>query len=70
MNLYFLCKKHKSLLDGFTYGEVFESHGTGGANIEEADVVLVKRQTPFHPRSQYLLEQFFIKEDFTLRQKK
>ena len=54
-----LAKNTKVFLDGFTYGEVFESHGTVVDNIEEADVVLVKRQTPFDPRSQYLLEQFF-----------
>ena len=54
-----LPKNTKLFLDGFTNNKVFSSYGVVVDDFEDADVVLVKKQTPYDPRNQYLLEQFF-----------
>ena len=54
-----LAKNAKIFLDGFSNPAAFHQKGIIVENVEEADVVLVKRQTPFDPRNQYILEQFF-----------
>ena len=46
-------------LDGFETSNVFDSFGKVVQTIEEADIVFVKRNTPFDQRSDYFLEQFF-----------
>ena len=46
-------------LDGFETTKAFDSYGKVVQTVEEADVVLVKRNTPFDERSDYFLEQFF-----------
>ena len=46
-------------LDGFETSIVFDSFGKVVQTLEEADVVFVKRNTPFDERSDYFLEQFF-----------
>ena len=46
-------------LDGFETSNVFDSFGKVVQTVEEADVVFVKRNTPFDERSDYFLEQFF-----------
>lgn len=54
-----LANNTKIFLDGFNAPAAFHQKGIVVENLEEADVVLVKRQTPFDPRNQYILEQFF-----------
>ena len=46
-------------LDGFENSKVFDSFGKVVQTVEEADLVFVKRNTPFDERSDYFLEQFF-----------
>ncbi len=46
-------------LDGFETSKVFDSYGKVVQTVEEADVIFVKRNTPFDERSDYFLEQFF-----------
>ncbi len=54
-----LNKKTKILLDGFEDPSVFNGFATIVNTLEEADVVFVKRNTPFDERDTYFLEQFF-----------
>lgn len=54
-----LKKKIKIKLDGFEEPEVFTSYAEVVDDPAAADVVLVKKKTPFDPRSDYFLEQFF-----------
>ena len=54
-----LPKKTRVYLDGFSNPEVFDGLGTVVDKVEDADVVLVRKRTPYDPRNQYLLEQFF-----------
>lgn len=46
-------------LDGFETSTVFDSYGKVVQTVKEADIVFVKRNTPFDERSDYFLEQFF-----------
>lgn len=46
-------------LDGFETSKVFDSYGKVVQTVKEADIVFVKRNTPFDERSDYFLEQFF-----------
>lgn len=54
-----LNKNLKILLDGFEDPTAFSAFATVVNTLEEADVVLVKRNTPFDERNDYFLEQFF-----------
>ena len=54
-----LQKNIKIKLDGFLNPDAFTPFATLVDKAEDADVVLVKKQTPFDPRSDYFLEQFF-----------
>ena len=54
-----LNKGLKILLDGFEDPTAFSAFTTVVNTLEEADVVLVKRNTPFDERNDYFLEQFF-----------
>ena len=46
-------------LDGFETSKAFDSYGKVVQTVKEADVVVVKRNTPFDERNEYFLEQFF-----------
>ena len=46
-------------LDGFSKPAAFDGLGKLVDKAEDADVILVRKRTPFDPRNQYLLEQFF-----------
>ena len=54
-----LSKTTRIYLDGFSNPTVFDGLGIVVDKVEKADVVLVRKRTPFDPRNQYLLEQFF-----------
>lgn len=54
-----LKKNIKIKLDGFNQPEAFSPYAQVVNDVDEADVVLVKKNTPFDPRSDYFLEQFF-----------
>ena len=46
-------------LDGFETSKAFDAYGKVVQTVKEADVVVVKRNTPFDERNEYFLEQFF-----------
>ena len=54
-----LTKKLKIFLDGFEDPAHFNAFATVVNTLKEADIVLVKRNTPFEERTDYFLEQFF-----------
>lgn len=49
----------KIYVDGFETPEVIAPFATLVSSPEKADVIVVKRNTPFDPRTDYFLEQFF-----------
>ena len=54
-----LPKETRIYLDGFSKPAAFDGLGKIVDKTEDADVILVRKRTPFDPRNQYLLEQFF-----------
>ncbi len=58
-NILPLKKGTKIYAEGMLDTSVFNQYGEVVSNAEDADVIVLRTLTPFDPRSEYLLEQFF-----------
>lgn len=58
-NLLPLKKGTKVYASGMTSTDVLGTYGEVVRNVEEADVIVLRIKTPFTPRKEYFLEQFF-----------